>query len=87
MVTLSTRDFHGWSHTQFLSNDDVELILTSDVGPRILGYRLKTGPNVMKHFTEQLGQTGGDAFRAYGVTASGTLPRHCRARTRPTTIP
>ncbi len=90
MVTLSTRDFHGWSHTQFLSNDDVELILTSDVGPRILGYRLKTGPNVMKHFTEQLGQTGGDAFRAYGGHrlwhAPEALPRTYTADNHPLTV-
>ena len=40
MVTLTTRDFHGWPNTQFLSNGEVELILTGDIGPRILGYSL-----------------------------------------------
>lgn len=66
MVTLTTRDFHGWPNTQFLSNGEVELILTGDIGPRILGYSLNGGPNVLCVFEDQLGQTGGDAFRPYG---------------------
>lgn len=66
MTTLTTRDFHGWPNTLFLSNGTVELILTADVGPRILSFALEGGPNVMKLFTEQLGETGGSDFRAYG---------------------
>lgn len=66
MVTLTTTNYHDWPNTQVLANDATELILPGDVGPRILSYRLKDGPNPFKLFTEQLGQTGGDAFRAYG---------------------
>ncbi len=66
MTTLTTRDFHGWPTSQVLSNGDAELIVTADVGPRILSYTFNGGPNVMKLFENQLGLTGGDGFRAYG---------------------
>ena len=71
MVTLTTRDFHGWPHTQFLANDTVELILTADVGPRILGYSLHGGPNVMFLFEEQLGQTGGQEINLIQLRMGG----------------
>ncbi len=90
MVTLTTRDFHGWPHTQFLSNDSVELILTADVGPRILGYAVHGGPNVMFLFEDQLGLTGGQEFRAYGGHrlwhAPEALPRTYTLDNHPLTV-
>lgn len=47
--------FGGWPNCLRLANDEVELITTLDVGPRILSYRRHGAPNVLKNYTEQLG--------------------------------
>lgn len=54
-MKLEPTPFHGWNHSLKLSNDSVELIITTDVGPRILVYKSLAGPNVLKIFEDQLG--------------------------------
>ena len=41
-----------------LANNEVELLITLDVGPRIISYRRRGGPNVFKTFDDQLGKSG-----------------------------
>ena len=33
-------EYRGWKNNLLLSNGDVELIATLDVGPRVIAYRL-----------------------------------------------
>lgn len=65
-MKLETTPFHGWNHTLKLSNDSVELIVTTDIGPRILGYRTLKGENVLKVFEDQLGSANEREFRIRG---------------------
>lgn len=57
-ITVEKIEYRGWKNNLRLSNGDAELIVTLDVGPRILGYRLAGGTNVFKEFAEQLGKSG-----------------------------
>jgi hypothetical protein len=57
-VTMDKVEYHGWKNNLRLSNGDAELIITLDVGPRIISYRLAGGKNVLKNFDEQLGKSG-----------------------------
>jgi hypothetical protein len=57
-VTVVNVDYAGWKNNVRLTNGDVELIATLDVGPRIISYRLAGGKNVFKEYTEQLGRSG-----------------------------
>jgi hypothetical protein len=57
-VTVEKVGFQGWKNNLRLSNGDAELIVTLDVGPRILSYRLAGGKNVFKLYDDQLGKTG-----------------------------
>jgi len=50
--------YKGWHNNLRLSNGDVELIVTLDVGPRVISYRLNNHKNVFKEFEEQLGKSG-----------------------------
>ena len=50
-----TVSFGGWPNSLRFGNDEVELIATLDVGPRILSYRRHGFPNVLKNYAEQLG--------------------------------
>jgi len=49
---------YGWPNCYRIANDDVELIVTSDVGPRIMRYAFHGEPNVFVEFADQLGKSG-----------------------------
>jgi hypothetical protein len=50
--------YGGWSHCYRLSNGTVELVITTDVGPRIIRYGFIGAPNMFVEFADQLGQAG-----------------------------
>lgn len=56
--TVEIIPYQGWKQALRIGNGDAELIATLEVGPRILSYRLKDGPNVFREFAEQLGKSG-----------------------------
>jgi hypothetical protein len=55
---VDTTPYQGWPNNLRLANGDAELILTLDVGPRVLSYRRAGGANVFAEFPEQYGGTG-----------------------------
>jgi hypothetical protein len=58
--------FAGWPNCIRLSNKDIELIITTDVGPRILRCGFIKGQNLLYVSREDKGRTGGTAWRIYG---------------------
>ena len=58
--------YAGWPHCVRLTAGEIELIATTDVGPRIVRLAFVGGPNVFKEYPEQQGATGGEAWRIYG---------------------
>jgi hypothetical protein len=51
--------YRGWANNLRVSNGDVEVIVTLDVGPRIICYRRCGGGfNVLKNYDDQMGGTG-----------------------------
>ena len=48
----------GWKQVLVLANDEVELLITLDVGPRVISYRHQSGLNLFKTFDDQLGKSG-----------------------------
>lgn len=59
-MNLETTSFHGWHKTIRLWNDSIELLVTTDVGPRIVVYKTHKGENVFKLFKEELGSSNED---------------------------
>jgi hypothetical protein len=51
-------EYRGWKHNLRLANGNAELIVTLDVGPRVISYRLADGVNVFKNYDSQMGGTG-----------------------------
>ncbi len=51
-------EYRGWKNNLRLTNGDVELVVTLDVGPRVIAYRLPGGVNVLKNYDEMMGGTG-----------------------------
>lgn len=58
--------FGGWKNNVRLANAHAELIITLDVGPRVISYRTTGGTNVFKTFDEQLGGTGEAEWKSRG---------------------
>ena len=50
--------FGGWPNNLRLANEHAELIVTLDVGPRVISFRTTNGDSVFKTFDAQLGGTG-----------------------------
>jgi hypothetical protein len=58
--------YRGWKNAYKLSNRTVELVVTADVGPRIVSYRFCGGENLLYEVEEDAGKSGGSEFRLYG---------------------
>ncbi len=58
MVTIEPVEYGGWPHCFRVSNGEVELILTADVGPRIMRFGFIGGQNLFKEFDGQIGTSG-----------------------------
>ena len=63
---MPVTEYGGWPNCVRLANDEIELIATSDVGPRIIRLGFVGGENLMKEFPDHMGKTGGDEWRIYG---------------------
>jgi hypothetical protein len=59
-------EYKGWKNNLRLANGDAELIVTLDVGPRVISYRTTNGTNVLKAYSEQLGKTGESEWQMRG---------------------
>ena len=59
-------EYQGWQRNLKLTNGEAELIVTLEVGPRIISYRLLDGENVFKNYDEQLGKAGESSWMIRG---------------------
>ena len=66
-MKIETTEFGGWANCLRIANEHAELIVTLEVGPRIISYQhLPGGKNVLKTNAEELGKSGEDHFVARG---------------------
>lgn len=59
-------EFNGWQNCVEIQNGDFTLIVTTDVGPRIIGGFCKGSENIFYVDPETAGETGGDEWNIYG---------------------
>ncbi|MHB1460238.1 MAG: hypothetical protein ACYC1M_03025 [Armatimonadota bacterium] len=65
-MNVTTVEYAGWKNCLRVENGEVELIITTDVGPRIIHFGFIGGANEFVVFEESKGKTGGDEWRGYG---------------------
>jgi hypothetical protein len=58
MVKIEKQNFKGWPNSWRVANGEVELVLTGDVGPRIMHFGFCGGQNFFKEFADQMGTSG-----------------------------
>ncbi len=73
-VTVEKIEYAGWPNCYRVSNGEVELVVTSDVGPRIIRYGFVGGQNLFVELEEDLGRTGDEGWRLYGGSRLWVAP-------------
>lgn len=58
--------YGGWENCYRLANNQIELIITGDVGPRVIRFGFIGRQNMFKEYPEQLGVTEADQWLAFG---------------------
>jgi hypothetical protein len=70
--------YSGWPNCLRLFNSEIELVIATDIGLRILHFGFIGGKNLFYLSPEELGKTSGDSWRNYGghrlTHAPETLP-------------
>ncbi|HTQ10744.1 MAG TPA: hypothetical protein VMI31_11775 [Fimbriimonadaceae bacterium] len=58
--------YGGWNRCARLVSGKLEMIVTLEVGPRVIRFAETGGPNMFVEYPEDMGKTGGDEYRSYG---------------------
>lgn len=58
--------YAGWERNMRFANGEVELVVSLEVGPRIMSYRRRGGSNMLKNYSEQLGRSGEEKWMIRG---------------------
>ncbi|RJR14535.1 MAG: hypothetical protein C4581_13920 [Nitrospiraceae bacterium] len=66
MVTVQGKTYARWNNCIQITNSIVDLIITTDVGPRIIRYGFSGQDNELCEVRSTLGLTGGNKWRIYG---------------------
>ena len=86
-VSVQKVEYKGWANCYRISNGEVELIVTGDVGPRIIRYGFVGGPNLFKEFPDQLGKSGETMFQLRGGDRVWMAPEDPIASWAPDNVP
>jgi hypothetical protein len=65
-VNVTKTEYKGWHNCYRVSNGEVELIVTGDVGPRVIRFGFVGGQNLFKEYADQLGKSGEEKFQLRG---------------------
>jgi len=55
---IAATEYAGWPNCYRLTNGDMEVVVTTDVGPRVIRCGFAGGQNLFKEFPGQLGKSG-----------------------------
>ena len=86
-VKVEKTEYKGWANCWKISNGTVELVVTGDVGPRIIRFGFIGGPNLFKEFSDQLGKTGEKDFQLRGGSRVWKAPEDPVASWAPDNVP
>lgn len=66
MFHIDTIADRGWARCTRLRGEDLQLVVTNEVGPRIIECSVAGGPNLFKEFPAELGRTSGEEYLLFG---------------------
>ncbi|MCP4640919.1 MAG: hypothetical protein GY851_10820, partial [bacterium] len=65
-VSMDKVEYGGLPNCVKLSNGKMELVITTDVGPRVIRMGFAGGQNLMKEYPDMPGKMGGDDWNIFG---------------------
>ncbi len=86
-VKVEKTEYKGWHNCYRVTNGEVELIVTGDVGPRIIRFGFVGGQNVFKEYAEQMGKSGEEKFQLRGGDRVWKAPEDPIATWAPDNVP
>ena len=86
-VKAEKTEYKGWQNCYRVTNGEIELIVTGDVGPRIIRFGFVGGQNMFKEFAEQLGKSGEEKFQLRGGDRVWKAPEDPVATWAPDNVP
>ena len=86
-VQVEKTSYKGWQDCYRVSNGQIELIVTGDVGPRIIRFGFIGGQNLFKEFSDQLGKSGEEKFQLRGGDRVWKAPEDPIATWAPDNVP
>lgn len=86
-VKVQKAEYKGWPNCYRVSNGEIELIVTGDVGPRVIRFGFVGGQNLFKEFPEQLGHSGEEKFQLRGGDRVWKAPEDPVATWAPDNVP
>ncbi len=66
MVQIEKKEYKGWKNCISITNGLVDLIATTDVGPRVIYFGLSGKCNEFCEVEDQVGTSGSDEWKVYG---------------------
>lgn len=84
---METVAFAGWENNVRLVCNDTEMIVTLDVGPRVISYGPVGGPNLFHVNPATMGRTGDAEFHGYGGHRLWIAPEENLRTLRPDNTP
>src|ERR1700751_775694 len=85
-VKVEKTEYAGWKNCYRISNGEIELIVTADVGRRVIRFGFVGGQNVFKEFAEQLGKSGEEKFQLRGGARVWKAPEDAVATWAPDNV-
>ena len=76
MVKIEKTEWRGWPDCYRMSNGSMELIVTSDIGPRIMRCGFEGGTNLFKVYEDQAGKSGEPDWQLRGGHRVWIAPEH-----------
>jgi len=86
-VSVEKTEYMGWANCYRITNGEVELIVTGDVGPRIIRFGFVGGQNLFKEYPDQLGKSGEEKFQLRGGDRVWKAPEDPIATWEPDNVP
>jgi len=86
-VRIEKTAYQGWANCYRMSNGRIELVVTGDVGPRIIRCGFVGGRNLFKEFPEQLGKSGEREFQLRGGHRLWVAPERLETTWAPDNAP
>ncbi len=87
MIFCEQQPYGGWRQVHRIGNDHLDMVVVSEIGPRIMYLGLSGGHNLFRNVDQELGRTGDAQFRLYGGQRVWAAPENADVTYYPDNVP